>query len=247
MTEPSDCHYVVFGASGGIGSATCRRLVARGAKVLLAGRNESALHALRDEIGGTVSVVDAIDFDAVEACLDGFVREHGRLDGVVNAVGSILLKPAHLTSAAEWDHTIAANLRTGFAILRSAAKQMMPTGGSIVLISSAAGRHGLANHEAVAAAKAGLIGLTLSAAATYANKGIRVNAVAPGLVATPLAQRITSNEASLKASSAMHALGKIGQPDQIASAIDWLLHPDQSWVTGQVLGVDGGLASVRSR
>jgi NAD(P)-dependent dehydrogenase (short-subunit alcohol dehydrogenase family) len=105
----------------------------------------------------------------------------------------------------------------------------------------------LANHEAIAAAKAGVIGLTLSAAATYAARGIRVNCVAPGLVRTPMTARLTSNEATLKASTAMHPLGRIGEPSNIASAIQWLLDAEQSWVTGQVLGLDGGLASVRPR
>ena len=120
-------------------------------------------------------------------------------------------------------------------------------GGSVVLLSTAAARHGLANHEAIAAAKAGLVGLALSAAATYGPRGLRVNCVAPGLVRTPLTERITSNEASLKASVAMHSLGRIGEPEEVASAIAWLLDPEQSWVTGQVLGVDGGLGSVRAR
>ena len=116
-----------------------------------------------------------------------------------------------------------------------------------MLMSSAAARTGVPSHEAIAAAKAGVIGLTLSAAATYAPKGLRFNAVAPGLVESPLTERIVSNEASLKASTAMHPLGRIGQPGDIASAVVWLLDPAQSWVTGQVIGVDGGLASVRSR
>jgi NAD(P)-dependent dehydrogenase (short-subunit alcohol dehydrogenase family) len=124
---------------------------------------------------------------------------------------------------------------------------MMTDGGSIVLVSSAAGRTGLSNHEAIAAAKAGIIGLTQSAAASYAARGIRVNCVVPGLVRTPLTARITGNETALKGSVAMHALGRVGEASDIASAIRWLLDPAQSWVTGQVLGVDGGLATVRSR
>ena len=92
-------------------------------------------------------------------------------------------------------------------------------------MSSAAARLGLANHEAIAAAKAGVHGLVLSAAASYASRGIRVNAVAPGLVRTPLTARLTANEASLKASTALHALGRIGEPDDVASAIEWLLDP----------------------
>jgi len=116
-----------------------------------------------------------------------------------------------------------------------------------VLVSSAAARVGLPNHEAIAAAKAAVIGLTLSAAATYASYGVRVNCVAPGLVRTPATARITSNEASLRMSEQMHALGRIGEPEDVASAIAWLLAPGAGWVTGQVIGVDGGLSSVRSR
>ncbi|NBO93955.1 MAG: SDR family oxidoreductase, partial [Planctomycetia bacterium] len=114
-----------------------------------------------------------------------------------------------------------------------------------VLCSSAAARIGLPNHEAVAAAKAGIIGLTLSAAATYAPKNVRVNAVAPGLVRTPLTSRITGSEPALKASLSMHPLGRIGEPSDVASAIEWLLSPTQTWVTGQVIGIDGGLADLK--
>jgi len=124
---------------------------------------------------------------------------------------------------------------------------MTNTGGSIVLVSSSAGRIGMANHEAIAAAKAGVIGLTLSAAATYAARGIRVDCVAPGLVRTPMTARLTGNEASLKTSTGMHAIGRIGERADVASAMEWLLSREQTWVTGQVLGIDGGLASVRAR
>ena len=116
-----------------------------------------------------------------------------------------------------------------------------------MLCASAAARVGLANHEAIAAAKAGVIGLTLAAAATYGPRNIKVNCAAPGLVDTRLTARITSNESAVKASTAMHALGRIGRPEDVASGIAWLLDPENNWVTGQILGIDGGLGTVRSR
>ena len=120
---------------------------------------------------------------------------------------------------------------------------MVATGGSIVLVSSAAAQKGMSNHEAIAAAKAGIEGLTRSAAATYANRGIRVNCVAPGLVETSLSQPILQNPAAREVSQRMHPLGRLGKVEDVANAIVWLLSPAQSWITGQVIGVDGGLAN----
>jgi NAD(P)-dependent dehydrogenase (short-subunit alcohol dehydrogenase family) len=123
---------------------------------------------------------------------------------------------------------------------------MKAKGGSLVFLSTAAAVHGLPNHEAIAAAKGGVDALVRSAAATYGKAGIRVNAIAPGLVDTPLTERITGNEAARSASEAMHALGRIGTPSDIAASIEWLLSDGASWVTGQSIGVDGGLGQVRS-
>ncbi|MBM3979912.1 MAG: SDR family oxidoreductase [Planctomycetes bacterium] len=239
--------YLVFGATGGIGSSLSRRLAGRGARLVVAARDSDRLRTLAAEIGAEPIPVDATRFDEANVCVDATVERFGRLDGVANCVGSLLLKPAHSTTEAEWMATVATNLTSAFAVLGAAAKAMTATGGSIVLVSSAAARVGLVNHEAIAAAKAGVIGLTLSAAATYATRGIRVNCVAPGLIRTPMTARLTANEASLKASTAMHALGRVGDPADAAGAIDWLLGPDSGWVTGQVLGIDGGLATVRPR
>lgn len=106
-------------------------------------------------------------------------------------------------------------------------------------------RKGLTNHEAIAAAKAGVIGLTRAAAATYARRGVRVNCVAPGLVETPMSARLTGSEEARKKSEAMHPLGRLGQPVDVAAAIRWLLRREESgWVTGQVIGVDGGLGTL---
>jgi 3-oxoacyl-[acyl-carrier protein] reductase len=239
--------YLVFGATGGIGESLCRRLASQGARLVIAARNREKLEALANELNALPHMLDATHFQEVEACVELAVTRHGRLDGVANCVGSLLLKPAHMTTESEWLSTVAANLTTAFAVVSAAARAMMNSGGSIALVSSAAARIGLANHEAIAAAKAGVIGLTLSAAATYGPRGVRVNCVAPGLVRTPLTARLTANDASVKFSTAMHAIGRIGEPTDVAAAIEWLLSPEQSWVTGQTLGIDGGLGSVRTR
>jgi NAD(P)-dependent dehydrogenase (short-subunit alcohol dehydrogenase family) len=239
--------YLIFGATGGIGASLCRRLAASGATVAISARNAERLQTLAEDLHATAYPLDATGFDAVDRCVQTVLQAYGRIDGVANCIGSLILKPAHSTSEAEWDSTVTVNLTSAFAILRASARAMMSLGGSIVLVSSAAGRIGIANHEAIAAVKAGVIGLTLSAAATYAPRRIRVNCVAPGLVRTPMTSRLTSNEASLKTSTAMHAMGRLGEPDDVSSAIEWLLSPQQSWVTGQTLGIDGGLGSVLAR
>lgn len=238
---------ILFGATGGIGSATARRLVREGRSVLLAARNQEKLDQLAQELGAPVVIVNADDSGSIEAAFASCANQFGSVSGAVNCFGSLLLKPAHLTTDADWQQTLTTHLFSSFAIVRAAAKTMRQGGGSIVLISSAAARIGLANHEAIAAAKAGIQGLALSAAATYASKGIRINTVAPGLVRTPLTEKIWSAPASESASAQMHALGRLGEPDEVASLICWLLSPEQTWVTGQIFGIDGGLGTIAPR
>ena len=239
--------YLVLGATGGIGSAVCSLLVARGAGVLASGRDPRKLAHLRAAHGVTAIEADARDPGAVERCVAAAAERTGHLDGVVNCVGSLLLKPAHLTSFEEWQATLDVNLGTAFLAVKYGAKALGGRGGSIVLVASAAARVGLANHEAVAAAKAGVVGLTRSAAATYAARGVRVNCVAPGLVRTALTERITASPAAERASLAMHPLGRLGEPGDVARAIVFLLDPENDWITGQALGVDGGLGSLKVR
>jgi NAD(P)-dependent dehydrogenase (short-subunit alcohol dehydrogenase family) len=239
--------FLVFGASGGIGSALSRRLASRGDRVALAGRTEANLSSLSDELDAPTFVVDATDPAAVAAVTKEASAQFGTLDGIANCVGSVFLKPAHLTSPEDWQQTVATNLTSAFAVVRAAGDTMRESGGSVVLMASAAARTGLPNHEAIAAAKGGVIGLALSAAATYSKANIRFNVVAPGLVKTAATARITESPAGSKASLGMHPLGRFGEPDEVASAIGWLLDPAQSWITGQVLGVDGGLADLKVR
>lgn len=246
--EPSaGAVYVILGATGGIGSTLSRRLRAGGARLLLAGRDEKRLADLGDSLDAATLAIDARRFDEVERAMSCAMEAYGQVDGVANCVGSVLLKPAHLTSERDWEEVVELNLTSAFAAVRAGARAMMKSGGSIVLISSAAARVGLFNHEAIAAAKGGVGGLTLAAASTYARYGIRVNAVAPGLVRTSATESITSNEAAERASIAMHPLGRLGQPRDVAGVIAWLLNPRNDWMTGQVISIDGGLSTVRPR
>lgn len=226
-------HYLIIAASSGIGQALTYQLRGNGHTLVTTARDTSKLTP--DHI------LDASDFAAVEA-----VMAQAQFDGVVNCAGSLWLKPAHLTSQEAYQAVITASLTTAFATVRAAGKHM-PSGGSVVLVSSAAAQTGIANHEAIAAAKAGVIGLMRSAAATYAGQNLRFNAVAPGLTRTPLTTTLTASEPARKASESMHALGRIGEPEEVARAIAFLLDPANSWITGQVLGVDGGLGQVRPR
>jgi NAD(P)-dependent dehydrogenase (short-subunit alcohol dehydrogenase family) len=245
-SNPSEI-YLVVGGSGGIGFEVAKRLRSLGVEVVLAAREKERLDDCAQEIGARAATMDATESASVTQALEQTLSEGDRLVGVAHCVGTILLKPAHLTSDEDWRTTLETNLTSSFLILRETARRMMQGGGAMVFCSTVAAQRGLFNHEAIAAAKAGVEGLARAAASTYARYKIRVNCVAPGLVETPLSQSITNNEAARKVSLALHPLGRLGEPGDVASAICWLLSPEQSWVTGQVLGVDGGMSTVQPR
>ncbi|MCY2958621.1 MAG: SDR family oxidoreductase [Planctomycetota bacterium] len=239
--------HVILGASGGIGSALAKELRGSGAELVLAARDPARLESIAAEVGGEAVPTDALDSTQVDALFTRAIARHGRVDGLAVCVGSILLKPLHLTTDDEFRRTIDQNLIPAFYATRAAVRVMQERGGSIVLFASAASEAGLANHEAIGAAKAAVVGLARSTAATYAAKRIRVNALAPGLVRTAMSARITGSAAALAASTAMHPLGRIGEAEDVARMAAFLLDPRNSWITGSVFGVDGGLAALRVR
>ncbi|CAM2852878.1 SDR family NAD(P)-dependent oxidoreductase [Rariglobus hedericola] len=240
---------LIAGVSGGIGSDVARRLTAAGWRVAGYARGADKLAALQALLPDLhVIEADATQSEAVAAAVQSTVARFGRLDAYVHAVGSILIKPAHLTQIEEWHRVIDLNLNSAFYGVKSALGPMQAQGGgSIVLISSVAAQAGLPGHDAIAAAKGGINGLVLAAAASYAGKGIRVNAVAPGLVDTPLAAGLLGSEQARQFSDKMHPLGKVGRPANVGSLIAWLVSPDADWVTGQIWSVDGGMAHVRTK
>ncbi len=239
--------FVVLGATGAVGAALVRQLTGQGSHVVAGVRDPDKAAGLINETGCRVEPVEASEFTSIEACVRAAVESSGGLSGIANCMGSVLLKPAHLTSDAEWHETLAVNLGSSFAVVSAAAKAMRKSGGAVVLCSSAAAQIGLANHEAISAAKAGILGLVRSAAATYANRGIRFNAVAPGLVKSQMTRKLWESGEAAAMSSQMHALGRLGEPEEIARAMAFLLDPANDWITGQCLGVDGGLGSVLTR
>jgi len=240
---------LIAGITGGIGSALARRLHASGYQLAGYARSADKLDALAATLPGLATfVADATDPAQVEQTVQAVLARFGRLDGYVHAVGSILLKAAHLTSLEEWRRTLDLNLNSAFYGLRAVVVPMQTQGtGSIVLLSSVAAGTGLPSHEAIAAAKGGLEGLVRAAAASYASRNVRINAVAPGLVDTPLAAALLGSPQARAFSEKLHPLGRVGTADQVAATIAHLLSPEADWITGQVWAVDGGMSTVRPR
>ncbi|MBM3260474.1 MAG: SDR family oxidoreductase [Candidatus Sericytochromatia bacterium] len=239
-------HMMVVGATGGIGAALARRLVARGDRVALVARGAERLEALGTELGGAVVALpaDAGDSTSMEAAVREAEAAFGPVDGLAHAVGSILIRPMHLTRLEDLDAAFHANVRTLWNAMRAVLPGMQARrSGAVVAFGSVAGQVGLANHEAIAAAKGAVSALVRSAAITYASSGIRINAIAPALVDTPLAAGLLRSDAARAASMAMHPLGRVGQADEVAALAAHLLSEEAAWMTGQVIGIDGGLGA----
>jgi NAD(P)-dependent dehydrogenase (short-subunit alcohol dehydrogenase family) len=236
---------VIGGITGGIGSSLAGKLLAAGHRVSGFGRDPDRIEAFNREHDLECEAVDATDPDSVATCLQEIAKAHGGIDAYVHAIGSIFLKPAHLTSPENWAEVMQTNLFSAFYALRACAPIMQKQGeGSCLFFSTAAAQIGISNHEAIAAAKGGIEAMVRSAAATYSSKGIRFNAIAPSLTDTPLAKPIIGSEQALEISKRMHPLGQIGEASDIASLAAWLISDEAKFVTGQTFTVDGGISTV---
>ena len=246
-TSQAKAFAVVMGATGGIGSQIARQLSSQGWDLLLVARNEDRLQSLANELGHcdymAADLTQPNEVAKVFEALEMISKvEHVAL---AHCIGSIVLKPAHLISDQVWHECLNLNLNSAFYVLREFTKNRRQGSSSLLFFSSVAASVGLKNHEVIAAAKAGLIGLCRSAAATYASKNIRVNVISPGLVETPLSQFLLEKEASRKMSEQMHPMGRVGVPKDIAPLAAWLMSDESQWTTGQIFAVDGGLSTLR--
>jgi len=237
-----DTCVAIVGGSGGIGSAIAARLTAAGRKVAIIARDRDRLDTAAAATGAVPFAADVLDAAAFGEVIDRVEAEVGEIDGLVHAVGSIIIRPLHAVSLDDFRATLDRNVTSAFIAMKTVMPKMMRRrSGSVVLFSTVATSIALPNHEAIAAAKGAVEGLVRTAALSYSRYGIRVNAVAPALTRTPLSASIWQNEKALAVSAAMHPLGRIGEADDIAAAACYFLSADAGWTTGQILGVDGGL------
>jgi NAD(P)-dependent dehydrogenase (short-subunit alcohol dehydrogenase family) len=235
---------LITGGSGGIGSETARRVVARGDRPVLVARDAERVQAVAESIDAPYYVADVLDPDGFAAVVERIETEVGEIDAVVHAVGSITIRPLHALSLEDWRSTLEINATSAFIVVKATVTKMMRRKrGAFVLFSTVAAQRGLQNHEAISAAKSAVEGLVRTAAISYARYNIRFNAVAPALTKTGLSRSLWSNETTLAASVALHPLGRVGEPADPSAAAAFLISQDASWITGQVLGVDGGLGA----
>ncbi|MFO0891857.1 MAG: SDR family oxidoreductase [Isosphaeraceae bacterium] len=237
---------LITGGAGGVGSALARRLAGRGDSVILVGRRREPLESLASELAGAALPfpADARVPEELDRAVAAGLERFGRVDGLAHCIGSIVLKPIHLCSPEDFLEAVQTNLSSAFLACRSVLPELRKNqSGSVVLISTVAVAQGMNNHDVIAAAKGGIEALVRSAAVTYARWKIRFNAVAPGMTETPLSAPLLQNETARQFSEALHPMGRIGQPEEIAAAIAFLLGPESSFITGQTLGIDGGLGT----
>lgn len=242
---------VIIGGTSGIGRCLSANLI-NNHNVFIGARTESDIDAVVKEISaknhGNLlygNHVDASDFISVSNFLDSASKKLESIDAIINCAGSLLLKPPHMITQNEVENVFKTNAFSCLALLKFGFPYMKNSGGSFIFFSSAASKVGLKNHEVISGAKGAVSSIALSAASTYAHYNIRVNVVAPGLVETPLSEKITNNKMSLDYSKKMHGLNRIGKPENFIPIIDSLLDRRSDWITGQTIFVDGGLSNVK--
>lgn len=247
---------MITGASSGIGRAVAKRFASAAAHTILIGRNQTALEELAHEINGAGGTSKSLNLDVtseseVRTAVEAAIREAGRLDVLVNAAGHISSGSIENTTLAAWDAMMNVNLRSVFHLMQLAAPHLIETKGNIVNISSVTGLRSFPGVLAYCVSKAGVDQLTRCAALELAPKGVRVNAVNPGVVVTEIHKRGGMSgeayEKFLEHSKTTHPLGRVGSAAEVAELVFYLASEKASWITGATYQIDGGRALTCAR
>lgn len=237
--------FIIVGTSG-IGAALARRVHRHGANLHLISRSADQVGALAAELNASHAVADVLDAPALSAAI---AAAGPVVDGLCYAVGTMNFKPASRLTDAEAIKDFELNALGALRAINSALpalKASTQENASVVLFSTVAVQQGFVSHASIAMSKGAVEGLTRTLAAELAPK-IRVNAIAPSLTRTPLAASLTANETMAKGIAAAHPLQRLGEADDVAALAALLLSPDAGWITGQVIGVDGGRSTLRNK
>ena len=232
---------VILGATGSIGSSLAKKLVDSGEQVHLVGRDENSLSELAKNLNSTFTVCDVLEENFSEKIFNDLKDEP--INGLAFCVGSIDLKPLKLTKKSDFMQSFNLNVISATEVIKAFADNLKKNKGSVVLFSTVAVKQGFPNHAIVSSAKGAIEGLTLALAAEFA-PNVRVNCIAPSLTKSKISNFLLKNEKVAEGIAKMHPMKRIGEGGDSASVAKFLLTDESSWITGQVLGVDGGRSSV---
>jgi len=227
--------YLIFGATGSVGSSLAEQLKNSGNDVHLVARNESEVKAIAEKLGCSYTVADVLENGFIEK-VKSDVNE---IKGIAYCVGSIDLKPLRMVTEADMNKCMKLNLYSAIEAIKGFQEILKKNKGSVVLFSTVAAQRGFTNHTIIASAKAAVEGLTVTLAAEFA-PNIRVNCVAPSLSKSKIAEPMLKNAAIAEGIAKAHPLKRLGEGKDSASLAKFLITEDSSWVTGQVIAVDGG-------
>ena len=227
--------YLIFGATGSVGSSLAEQLKNSGNDVHLVGRNEIEVKAIAEKLGCTYTVADVLE--------DGFIEkvksDINEIKGVAYCVGSIDLKPLRMVTEADMNKCMKLNLYSAIEAIKGFQESLKKNKGSIVLFSTVAAQRGFTNHTIIASTKAAVEGLTVTLAAEFA-PNIRVNCIAPSLSKSKIAEPMLKNPAIAEGIAKAHPLKRLGEGKDSAALAKFLITEESSWVTGQIIAVDGG-------
>jgi len=227
--------YLIFGATGSVGSSLAEQLKNSGNDVHLVARNESEVKVISEKLGCSYTVADVLE--------DGFIEkvksDISDIKGVAYCVGSIDLKPLRMVTEADMNKCMKLNLYSAIEAIKGFQESLKKNKGSVVLFSTVAAQRGFTNHTIIASAKAAVEGLTVTLAAEFA-PNIRVNCIAPSLSKSKIAEPMLKNPAVAEGIAKAHPLKRLGEGKDSATLAKFLITEDSSWVTGQIIAVDGG-------